>query len=255
MTHVSGACMAMLLARGTCRNHQRPRPAAQASRVLQPQAAPGGTRQPRKPAAGAEIRPTNDSAMSGGVHVQRQSTQDMQAAVSSKTFKCTQCGKCCSFLDDAEVWVSPGEVSRMAGHLGVSDDAFMASFTQPTDLSGWRMLEAKQAGPVSALTGDVCVFLDPLSLQCTIHTVRPLQCSTFPWWPELMHPRVWQDVKENLCEGLDHAEAGPLDMADAAEQLQAATEHVLQLDAVMPQGWADSHYEDEPTAADPPGQV
>jgi hypothetical protein len=43
----------------------------------------------------------------------------------------------------------------MAGHLGVSDDAFMASFTQPNDLSGWRMLEAKQAGPGSALTGDV----------------------------------------------------------------------------------------------------
>lgn len=43
----------------------------------------------------------------------------------------------------------------MAGHLGVSDDAFRESFTQPTDLSGWRMLEAKQGGPGSALTGDV----------------------------------------------------------------------------------------------------
>lgn len=53
--------------------------------------------------AGAEIQPTKDSAVSGGVHVQRKSVQDMQAAVSSKTFKCTQCGKCCSFLDDAEV--------------------------------------------------------------------------------------------------------------------------------------------------------
>jgi hypothetical protein len=59
---------------------------------------------------------------------------------------------------------------------------------------------------------------------------------------------------DTLCEGLDHAEAGPLDVADAAHQLAAATEHVLQLDAVMPKGWADSHYEDEP-GSNPPGAV
>jgi hypothetical protein len=93
---------------------------------------------------------------------------------------------------------------------------------------------------MTAFTGILLVYSHP----CTYMLLGAHPCVV-----------VHAVLAENLCEGLDHAEAGPLDVADAAEQLQAATEHVLQLDAVMPQGWADSHYEDKPAAADPPGQA
>lgn len=42
---------------------------------------------------------------------------------------------------------------------------------------GWRMLK-------SQANGD-CVFLKD-GRQCTVYGARPLQCSTYPWWPELM---------------------------------------------------------------------
>ncbi len=42
---------------------------------------------------------------------------------------------------------------------------------------GWRMLK-------SQANGD-CVFLKD-GRQCTVYSARPLQCSTYPWWPELM---------------------------------------------------------------------
>jgi hypothetical protein len=44
-------------------------------------------------------------------------------------------------------------------------------------------------------------------------------------------------VTEVMCEGLDHPDAGPLDRWHAAQQLQAATQHTLDLEAAKPRGW------------------
>lgn len=40
-----------------------------------------------------------------------------------------------------------------------------------------------------------------------------------------------------MCEGLEHPDAEPLDRWYAAQQLQKATEHALQLEAAKPPGW------------------
>ena len=37
---------------------------------------------------------------------------------------------------------------------------------------------------------QVCVFLNE-DRSCGVYHVRPLQCSTYPWWPELMPQRNW----------------------------------------------------------------
>jgi Fe-S-cluster containining protein len=52
------------------------------------------------------------------------------------------------------------------------------------------------APPPSALPpliscAQSCVFLLPDN-KCSIHTTRPGQCSTYPWWPELMDEEGWQ---------------------------------------------------------------
>ena len=54
-----------------------------------------------------------------------------------------------------------------------------------------------------------CVFLQPDN-KCSIHTVRPGQCSTYPWWPELMDQPRWDWEKgvtqwegEGWCHTLD----------------------------------------------------
>ena len=70
-----------------------------------------------------------------------------------------------------------------------------------------------------------CIFLDSEDL-CSIHTQRPRQCSTYPWWPDLMESAAWDTEAERICEGMNHAEAEPCDVEDAAEQLRLATNHV-----------------------------
>lgn len=52
-----------------------------------------------------------------------------------------------------------------------------------------------------------------------------------------MSARIWHAEQQVMCEGIQHPEAQPLDRWAAAQQLQAATEHVLALEAAKPPGW------------------
>jgi len=46
---------------------------------------------------------------------------------------------------------------------------------------------------------------------CRIYAVRPRQCRTYPWWPELISSRAaWQD-EARRCEGMNHGEVVPLE--------------------------------------------
>eukprot|EP00198_Chlamydomonas_reinhardtii_P011262 XP_001700599.1 predicted protein [Chlamydomonas reinhardtii] len=117
-----------------------------------------------------------------------------------------------------KIWLAPEEIPRIAKHLNLSTQRFLETYTkQYSKYRGWRML--KTAGD----SGQSCVFLSPLDGKtCLVHSVRPSQCSTYPWWPELMHDAEWDWEKANICEGFDHADAPELDVEEAARQLKEA---------------------------------
>ena len=70
-----------------------------------------------------------------------------------------------------------------------------------------------------------CIFLE--DKLCSIYKVRPVQCATYPWWPELMDPAAWQQEGKEVCEGFDHEDADPLNMQDATAKLKLTTEHFV----------------------------
>ncbi|KAG2428344.1 hypothetical protein HXX76_010490 [Chlamydomonas incerta] len=142
--------------------------------------------------------------------------EPFKSLVAGRRFSCTMCGKCCT--GDGEIWLAPEEIPRIAKHLNLSTQRFLDTYTkQYSKYSGWRML--KTAGD----SGQSCVFLSPLDGKtCLVHSVRPSQCSTYPWWPELMHDGEWEWEKTNICEGFDHPDAPPLDVEEAARQLKEA---------------------------------
>lgn len=126
------------------------------------------------------------------------------------------CGKCCT--GSGEVWVTTDEVERMAQHLGLDSSAvFLSRFTkQYNRIPGHHLLKNKQDDVTS------CIFLGADN-KCSIHEVRPAQCRTYPWWPELMDAGGWEREKRDVCEGFDHPEALDLDTVSAAQQLREAT--------------------------------
>jgi Fe-S-cluster containining protein len=108
-------------------------------------------------------------------------------------FECTGCGACCTQRGSyAHVYVNDEEASALAGHLGVSVATFRRRFTF-VDREGWRQLRFD--------TG-ACTFLDPETKRCTVYAARPVQCRTFPYWPELFDSKGWTADAKALCEGL-----------------------------------------------------
>ncbi len=108
-------------------------------------------------------------------------------------FECTKCGKCCTNRGEyANVYVNPAESQALADFLGLSLRTFKRRYTFVDD-DGWRQLSFSDTG---------CVFLDPESNLCRVHSARPIQCRTFPFWREFVVDGEWSNEVRSLCEGI-----------------------------------------------------
>lgn len=109
-------------------------------------------------------------------------------------FSCTRCGKCCKTGKGYYVFMAGQEAESIREYLGLS--------------KGWfrrRYLERLDSGElVAADAGDgSCVFLD-CEGQCSVYAVRPVQCRTYPFWPEIVSTRTGWKAERRRCEGIDH---------------------------------------------------
>ncbi len=107
-------------------------------------------------------------------------------------FKCTQCGKCCTG-SSGFVWVSEGEVAGMAAALKMDVSLFKRKFIR---------VRNQKLALVEKKNGDNfdCVFLK--DNKCQVYRARPVQCRTYPWWPEnLTSEESWM-MAAMECEGI-----------------------------------------------------
>ncbi|WIA08177.1 hypothetical protein OEZ85_007631 [Tetradesmus obliquus] len=119
--------------------------------------------------------------------------ESFKALIGERRFHCTQCGKCCTGA--GEVWVSDAEAANIARYLNLPLARFLALHCHAySKVEGFRLLRSN----MESETRD-CTFLRPDNT-CAIHPVRPLQCSTYPWWPELMDEKEWQQEKADILE-------------------------------------------------------
>ena len=123
-------------------------------------------------------------------------------------FTCTQCGNCCTG-GPGFVWMSRAEVERLAEFLGQSPEYVVKRYCRRI---GDR-LSLKETHTPQGLYD--CVFLKqepgratpenpnpPPRRICTIYPVRPLQCRTWPFWPEnLASPENWARASRR-CPGM-----------------------------------------------------
>jgi hypothetical protein len=79
---------------------------------------------------------------------------------------CTQCANCCRV---ATVQVSERDIERLARHLRVKRDRFLADYTMETAAEGRVLRRDHQSG---------CVFLS--GNDCTVYESRPDICQRFP---------------------------------------------------------------------------
>jgi Fe-S-cluster containining protein len=110
-------------------------------------------------------------------------------------FQCTRCGNCCTGAP-GYVWVNEEEIAAIAQFRGEEPNHTEGIFTRSV---GRRVSLREKAN------AD-CIFFDR-TRGCTIYSVRPRQCRTWPFWDSNVITReAWESTCE-ICPGSGH---GPL---------------------------------------------
>jgi len=108
-------------------------------------------------------------------------------------FGCTKCGACCSGGPDYQVWLAQDEPGKIREYLDVSNAWLYKRYVS--------RLANEEVVLRSSPNGD-CVFLDA-ERRCRIYPVRPLQCKSYPFWPEVVtSSRAWKREAKR-CEGIN----------------------------------------------------
>lgn len=105
-------------------------------------------------------------------------------------FECTGCGACCR-LPGGRVEISEEEARVIAAHLQLSLTDFIKKYC--LDKNGGIELKDNEL--------QHCIFL--VNDRCAVYEARPLQCRTFPFWPENLKSEYrWNQLSE-FCPGVN----------------------------------------------------
>lgn len=124
-------------------------------------------------------------------------------------FECTCCGNCCTGPEGA-VWFTEEEGKEIAEHLGMRHEMFLAHHSR--EIEGHRSLNEFETEH-----GFDCEFLDretkPGKAYCSIYEVRPLQCRTWPFWPEVAKSKAaWERTRKTTpCPGMNSGTLIPVE--------------------------------------------
>lgn len=108
-------------------------------------------------------------------------------------FECTQCGQCCS--RPGVVMITNPELVSIAHTIGVNLE-YLKRICLDYDGEHW-LIEVNE--------GEHCPFLE--NDRCSVHAVKPEQCRTYPFWPEIVESlQTWQ-AEAPYCPGIGRGPA------------------------------------------------
>lgn len=100
-------------------------------------------------------------------------------------FECRCCGACCR-IPDGICRVGEAEIRRIAEHLGIGEEEFIANETELAPDRKTLMLKNTEEGACAWLAADN---------RCRIHPVKPDKCRTFPF--------EWRNCDSHeICPGI-----------------------------------------------------
>ena len=120
-------------------------------------------------------------------------------------FKCTECSQCCYGGKYAYVRASEQEIQNITSFLQIDTETFRNNYLVKLVDHGYgiRMKQSTQA-KVLGKQGH-CVLLNNEG-KCSVYPVRPTQCRTYPFWPEILISQEKWDNELNRCEGINQGD-------------------------------------------------
>ncbi len=129
-------------------------------------------------------------------------------------FECQGSGRCCvSRGKYGFVYLNLPDRKRMAKALGLSTAEFTRKHCDKSD--GWVYLK----GPAKD-----CQFLE--GTRCGVYEGRPMQCRTWPFWPENMTPKGWSVEVASYCPGVGKGPVVPAETIRAELELHHEWEKI-----------------------------
>ena len=119
------------------------------------------------------------------------------------------CTKCCE--QQGFVYLTEEDIPRLAAYVGMAVEAFELRYVYRT--KNQRRLRVPRHAQ--------CEFLKEGG--CSVHPAKPLQCRTFPYWPELVgNKRNWEKTGK-WCPGIGKGELVNIQLArEVASEMKAA---------------------------------
>ena len=110
-------------------------------------------------------------------------------------FACTGCGKCCTGTPGI-VFVSESEMQAIADQLNISLPLFKRKYVRHVE-NRYALIEKRKEN-------HSCIFFK--NKKCEIYQSRPIQCRTYPFWPQNLRSGESWEIESTFCEGInDHA--------------------------------------------------
>ncbi len=106
---------------------------------------------------------------------------------------CKECGGGCCTGESGYVWVNSKEIENIAKFLKISVEEFKQKYL--IKVNGKFSIKEKKLSP----NNYACLFFDTNTNKCSIYEVRPIQCSTFPFWEFFKNNK--KEVKKE-CPGI-----------------------------------------------------
>jgi len=89
---------------------------------------------------------------------------------------CEECGGACCTGASGYIWAKYSEIEAMANFLELSIEEFATMYLKKVK-HRYSIIEKKIDD-----NNFACIFFDEKLKQCSIYSVRPRQCRTFPFW-------------------------------------------------------------------------
>ncbi len=122
-------------------------------------------------------------------------------------FECHQCSACCRY-DAGHVFISDREVNAISDYLKMDRAFFIRQYCHRV------FAHEKMRISLNEKKNHDCIFWDLELKGCAIYPVRPVQCSTFPFWPSIFTSKESWDRYEKECPGINK---GKLHSKDSIE--------------------------------------
>ena len=141
-------------------------------------------------------------------------------------FKCTQCSQCCYGGKYAYVRANTEEINKITQFMNVDLDTFKDDYLVKLVDHGYGIRMTQSLLAKAAGKKGHCVLLDEHG-KCSVYPVRPTQCRTYPFWPEiLISEEKWND-EVHRCEGINSGEIIDTEHIEAQKNMSVDADIII----------------------------